>query len=113
MGAPILVTLRKKDSVANLPVYRLSPDLALEYFGDKALILVAMRDRFLTVNKPAAELLELIEATFKEQIFSAKGLSVLLQKHYHLPRTRTQREIRRILTAWSKQGIFIPLNSPA
>lgn len=108
---PGLVTLKKKNSVTDLSAYRLSPDLALEYFGDKAIILVAMEDRFLTVNKPAAELLELIEATFKERIFSGEELSALLQKHYHLPRTKTQKETLRILTTWSKQGILTPIRS--
>jgi len=87
------------------------PDLALEHFGDKSIILLAMQDRFLTVNKSAAVLLELIMTTFEGQSFSDEELSTLLTQHYHLTKAKAQEEVRRILTSWSEHGILVAVES--
>lgn len=90
----------------------MSPDLALEHFGDRSIILLATQDRLLTVNRPAAVLLELIMDTFKGQGFSGEELSALLSQHYHdLTRGKAQTEVRRILTSWLEQGILVAVES--
>jgi hypothetical protein len=92
-------------------VYRVSPDLALEHFGDKSIVLLAMQDRFLTVSKPAAVLLELIMTAFEGRSFSDEELSTLLAQHYDLTEVKAQEEVRRILASWSQQGILVVVES--
>jgi len=97
----------KKSNRTRSSLYRISPDVALEHFGNKGLILLAAKDRFLIVNKPAASLLELIITAFEERIFSDAQLSALLLKNYQLTRDRGRREARKILKSWLKEGIFV------
>ena len=65
-------------------IYCLSPDLVVEYFQDQSLLLLAMQDTILTVNRAAAELLELFQVTIEERYFSAEDLSALLTQHYDI-----------------------------
>lgn len=92
-------------------MYRVSPDLALEHFGDQSIVLLAMQDRFLAVNKPAAILLELVMTTFGDHGFSDEELSILLAQHYDLAEAEAQEEARRIRISWSRQGILIAVES--
>jgi hypothetical protein len=105
------VTVEMMNRAPESFVYCVSPDLALEHFGDKSIILLAMQDRLLTVNKAAAVLLELIMTTFEGQSFLDEELSTLLTQHYHLTKAKAQEEVRRILTSWSEQGILVAVES--
>lgn len=87
--------------------YRLVPDLAIEHFGDKALILVAERNKFLTVNQAAASLLKLTQDAFGEKTFSDKDLSSLFLEHYHIPKTKARDTVRKIIVSWLEYGILI------
>jgi hypothetical protein len=42
------------------PAYRLAPRLAVERFGPEAVVLVEDRERFLTVNRAALDLLTIV-----------------------------------------------------
>jgi hypothetical protein len=97
----------KKSNCAKPSLVRVSPDVALEHFGDKGVILLTSKDQFLTVNKAAASLLELIMTAFKERSFLDEDLSYLFLKHYQLTGAESRREARKIIALWLKRGIFV------
>ena len=90
-----------------MKTYHLSPNLAIEHFEEKALILVAEQDKFLTVNQAAASLLKLTQDAFGGKTFSEKDLSSLFLKHYHIPETKARDTVRKIIVSWLKYGILI------
>jgi hypothetical protein len=90
-----------------MKAYHLTPELEIEYFGDKALILVVEHDRFLTVNKAAVSLLKLMQDVFGGKTFSDKDLLSLLLERYHIPEIKVHDTVRKIIASWLKHGILI------
>jgi hypothetical protein len=88
-------------------LYRLSPELAVERFGEEALILLETQDRFLTVNRAAADLAELIESVFAGQLFAAHDLVALLVQNYELEAEEAAQEAQALIEAWLEQGLFV------
>jgi len=83
----------------------------VEYFQDQALILLTLQDTILTVNRAAAELLELLQVTFEERYFSAEDLSALLTQHYDINRAAALIESREVLSSWLQNGVLVSINS--
>lgn len=88
-------------------VYRLSPNLVLEYFEDEALALLATQDCFVRVNKAGADLIRLVQAAFAAQSFSDKDLEALLANHFELAAEESCAAAQRILMSWVEHGILI------
>jgi hypothetical protein len=88
-------------------LYRLSPELAVERFGEEALILLETQDRFLTVNRAAADLVELIGSAFAARQFTADDLVALLVQNYQLGVAEAAQEAQSLLEAWLEQGLFV------
>ena len=88
-------------------LYRIAPDLALESFGDKALLLLAQHDIFITVNKSAADLLILMMDTFGTRPFQAAEFVGILEAHYDLTGPQAEMRADRVLRSWSGHGIII------
>jgi len=87
--------------------YHLSPDMAIEHFGDKALVLVTEQDKFLTVNCATASLLKLTQDAFGKKTFLDKDLSSLFLEHYHIPEIKARATVRKTIVSWLKYGILI------
>jgi hypothetical protein len=93
--------------------YQFSRELVIEPFEDEALLLVAEQDRFLTVNRAALDLIELMRGAFGERAFSVPELAALLEAHYDLSSERCTVESAAILAAWFEQGILtLPGDGP-
>jgi len=92
---------------AGVALYRLSPELALERFGEEALILLETQDRFLTVNRAAADLVELIESAFAAQGFAVSDLGGLLAQNYELHTEEAAHEAQALVEAWLEQGLLV------
>jgi hypothetical protein len=88
-------------------LYRLSPDLVLERFTDTALILLSSRDRFVTVNQAAADVLVRMQRSLGDMAFSSVQLATLLRAHYRLSQDQALREAGDIVASWMRQGILI------
>jgi hypothetical protein len=86
--------------------YFLSPDLALESFGDKAVILLASGDRWITVNSAAADLLKAMIGMFGKRRFSLKGAVDLVVRRYSLSRELAVTELGRVFSEWNRLGIL-------
>jgi len=84
----------------------LSPDLALESFGDKAVILLAAGDRWITVNSAAADLLKAMIRVFGKCRFSLKGAVDLVVRRYSLSRELAVTELERVFSEWNTLGIL-------
>jgi hypothetical protein len=89
--------------------YRLAPDLAMERFGNKAVVLLAAKDTLITINRPAADLLELMAATFGETPFAARALAETITLHYRLTPKKAGPEARKLLDRWSGHGLLVPV----
>ena len=89
-------------------LYRLSPDLVIEYFGEEAIILLTEQDILVTVNAAAAHLLELIRETFVERDFSLDELALFLRKRYDIMGTSACKEAQRLLSFALRQGMVFP-----
>ena len=88
-------------------LYRVSPDLVLERFTNTALILLASRDRFVTVNQPAADVLLRMQCSFGDLPFSSAQLAALLRTHYRIGKVQALKEAGDIVASWTQQGILI------
>ena len=95
----------------NSGCYWLSPDMALERFGDRAVVLLAHQDRWITVNGSAASLLEIMTETFGARRFSGADLADLITRHYGLAKARAAKASESLLADWTKRGMLI-MNSP-
>jgi hypothetical protein len=90
-----------------------SPEVAWEHFGEKALVFLAGQDRFITVNNSAASLMELILATFKHKGFTGQNLASLLVRHYRLTKANGRRKARALLEQWLAEGFLLEDRGPA
>ena len=88
-------------------IYRLAPGLAIESFEDEALVLLAMQDRFVRVNRAAGELLVLMQSTLEDRDFSVAELAFLLGEHYDLTPPSAQEQAHVIIALWQEHGILI------
>lgn len=86
--------------------YRLSPDLALESFGEKAVILLAMQDHWITINNAAAVLMKRMMRAFGKRSFSHKQLADLLFRCFDLSTAQALKESRSVITQWLGKGIL-------
>ena len=87
-------------------VYQFSPHLVIERFDDEGLVLVAEQDRFLTINRAALDLMELMRSAFGERGFSVQELVALLDGHYELSLEQSSQEAQAVVAAWFDQGIL-------
>ena len=87
-------------------VYQFSPHLVAERFDDEALVLVAEQDRFLTINRAALDLMELMRSAFGERGFSVQELAALLDGHYELSLEQSSQEAQAVVAAWFDQCIL-------
>ncbi len=97
----------KSDEFSKGFTWQVASDLALEAFGDKAVVLLAMRDSWITINRPAAQLLALMLETFSHKPFSRESFANLLAQHYDLDAAAALEEAQITLTSWMKQGIVV------
>lgn len=88
-----------------------APQLALEYFGQEALIFLVAQDTFITVNQPVAKLLELIMNIFGEAGFSEADLIEMIMEQYDLDHEEAVMEIKRLVSEWRNAGILISAES--
>ena len=95
-----------KPSPDDSAVYQFSPHLVAERFDDEALVLVAEQDRFLTINRAALDLMELMRCAFGERGFSVQELAALLDGHYELSLEQSSQEAQAVVAAWFDQGIL-------
>jgi len=79
----------------------------VERFGEEALILLETQDRFLTVNRAAADLVQLIESAFALEPFTADDLVALLVQNYQLEAAEAAQEAQTLLDSWLEQGLFV------
>ena len=86
-------------------LYRLSPDLVIEYFGEEAIILLTEQDILITVNSASARLLEFIRETFAERDFSRDELVLFLRERYDITDSAACKEARRLLTFALREGM--------
>jgi PAS domain-containing protein len=89
---------------AEMRAYRLSPDLAVESFGEQALVLLADRDRILTVNRAAADLLALLQQRL--DVFTCDSLAALLADHYEMTAQQAAERAARLIASWEEYGIL-------
>lgn len=89
-------------------VCRLAKDLLIERFGDRALILLAKEDRFLTVNQAAAETVALMREEFGASGFGCLHLASVLERYYQLDSLEADSEASSLIEEWCKQGILVP-----
>lgn len=78
----------------------------MEHFGDKSLILLASEDKFVTVNRPAALLLELMQETFAAGSFGLGDLVALFCARYELTEMQASSEASDLLFSWTEHGIL-------
>lgn len=84
--------------------YRLSPDLAVERFGEQALVLLADHDQILTVNRAAADILALLEQ--RSGVFTVEELAALLTDHYEMTAQEAAERAARLIASWERYGIL-------
>jgi hypothetical protein len=96
---------RQPEEPAFSTAYRLSPDVVLEWFGDEALILLADRDVFIRVNRPAGDLLTLMQNAFGGRAFSPRELAELFASHFDLSEDDAAAKSGQLLESWSVHGI--------
>ena len=77
--------------------YRFAPRLYLEHFGNEALLLVGDRDRLLTINTAAAQLLDLATSCFAVRPVTVAGLTSWLAGNFDLPVIDCHRISRELL----------------
>jgi hypothetical protein len=90
------------------PRRRLAPDAFLESFGPSAVILLAERDRWLVVNRAAAELFAEIRRAFDGAPFTPAELASLLRAAYRLGPAEASGKARALFDDWSRRGILAP-----
>jgi hypothetical protein len=81
--------------------------MALEHFGDKALILLAMQDKLVTVNAATAHLVGLMQERFARQGFAAEDLAMLMVDNYDLDVQEAKAEAEALLGDWSAEGLLL------
>ena len=86
-------------------LYRLSPDLVIEYFGEEAIILLAEPDILITVNSASARLLEFIREYFAERELSLDELVLFLRERYDITDAAACNEAQSLLTFALRQGM--------
>ena len=93
--------------------YTLSPELAIEDFGDEALLFLPEGDLIINVNKSAALIMEQCKNTFDEQPFSMDQVIELLQKLYDLTDREARSEGRALLSFALRHKIARPHRATA
>lgn len=88
--------------------FTVASDLAFEVFGEEAILFLASRERFITVNRSVALLLGLIINTFGEHGFSKADFCELIREQYDLNNHDAEIKIEKIMEEWWQVGIFIP-----
>ena len=86
-------------------LFRLSPLVCLERFDADALLLVADRDRLLTVNAAAADLYTEAAQAFGNRQFSLEEGVGWLADHYDLSAQQCRVKARELLAFGLKQGL--------
>jgi hypothetical protein len=92
------------------PLYRLAFDLSVEHFHEESIILLASKDKLISVNKSGAALLELLMNTFISEDFSSGDLAALISRNYFLSEPEAATRADTTLSDWVRLGIFIPGN---
>lgn len=93
------------DEKAMISVFRLSPKIYLERFDDGALLLVADRDRLLSVNLAAAELFDEVSRTFASKSFTLEQGCAWLASQYELRPGECLARARGLLAFGLRQGL--------
>ena len=88
--------------------YRLAPTIAMERFGEEALVFLAESETFITVNEAAADVLGLMLDAFADRAFVGAELVALLLRHYDLEARAATGEAEEILACWTTAGIIVP-----
>lgn len=85
--------------------YCLAPDIVLENFGEKSVILLAERDKWITFDRPGADILSLILKNFGQKLFSMASLMKLLDRHYEIGMVPLE-DINKVMLEWRECGIL-------
>jgi len=89
-----------------ISTFRLSPRIYLERFDDGALLLVADRDRLLSVNVAAAELFDDVSRTFASKSFTLEQGRDWLASRYELCPEECLAKARGLLAFGLRQGLI-------
>ena len=87
-------------------LFRMAPRVYLERFEAEALLLVADRDRLLTVNAAAADLFSEAVLVFGNRQFSLEEGAGWLDDHYDLSAQQCRVKARELLAFGLKQGLL-------
>jgi hypothetical protein len=88
-------------------LYKLASDFSVEHFHDGSIILLALSDKLIRVNRSGADLLELIKNTFVSGDFSSDDLSELIGRNYSVSKSHAAKMADEILSDWVGRCIFI------
>jgi hypothetical protein len=88
--------------------YRFAPALYLEWFDDEALLLVAGRERLLTLNRAAGTLFERLGADFADRTLTLQDGIGWLDAHYQLDVETCRDQARRLLAVALRQQLLLP-----
>ena len=81
-------------------------DLALEWFGDTAVVFLFNDERFVTVNRAAGELVELAAGALSGASLERASLARFLTDNYALDPAAAKAEAAGLMAAWLGCGIF-------
>jgi hypothetical protein len=85
---------------------RLASDLAVEHFEDSSVVLLAMRDRWITGNRFLGRLLDVVISALGGRDFSADDGARLLEQRFGLTPDEAREEIEAVFSLWRGQGIL-------
>lgn len=85
----------------------MAPDLVIENFGSESVVLLSDREQWIIVNKPAADILEVIKGSFGSGRFNTKDLTGILDSRYILSGEEAHEKACMLAGEWFEKGIFI------
>jgi hypothetical protein len=86
--------------------FRLRPDIAIEDFGETAVLFLEEDERFVTVNRAAADLVPLIREAFGDQYLDTARLAALFERSFELGGETAWEASAGVVRDWLVCGLF-------
>lgn|GEM_PF-2724305 len=87
--------------------YQLSPHVAIEFFDEDAVMLVADRDVIVTVNQVAAQIFQHAQEIIGNETFNRSACVDFLLENYQLSGQEAEGQMRSMLSFGLRQGLVL------